>query len=197
MTDRAPGLNRRDFMRLGLVAPAALVAACGWDGGPLIEPRLRSISRLNDWVGEKILLSPTRLAREYPQTNRERTTRVWAFAAGMMDVGLTAILTLWQTAAVVVLLITCANVANLLLARGAERGREIAVRLALGSSRSRIVRESLVESALVALMAVPLALAVAWAGIHLIQGALPARIVRFVFGWSRMGIDGRTIDKGT
>ena len=62
MTERAPGLNRRDFMRLGLVAPAALVAACGWDGGPVLEPRLRAISRLNDWVGEKILLSPTRLA---------------------------------------------------------------------------------------------------------------------------------------
>jgi putative ABC transport system permease protein len=134
-----------------------------------------------------------RLAREYPQTNRERTVRVWAFASGMMDIGLGAILTLWQTAAIVVLLITCANVANLLLARGAERGREIAVRLALGSSRGRIVRESLVESALVALMAVPLALAVAWAGIHLIQGALPARIVRFVFGWTRMGIDARTV----
>ncbi len=134
-----------------------------------------------------------RLSREYPQTNRERTIRVWAFARGMMDVGLPTILTLWQTAAIVVLLITCANVANLLLARGAERGREIAVRLALGSSRGRIVRESLVESALLALIAVPLALAVAWAGIHVIQGALPPRIVRFVFGWTRMGIDARTV----
>ena len=70
MTDRVPGLSRRDFMRLGLVAPASLVAACGWDGGPLIEPRLRAISRLNDWVGEKILLSRTRLAPEYPVTAR-------------------------------------------------------------------------------------------------------------------------------
>jgi DMSO/TMAO reductase YedYZ molybdopterin-dependent catalytic subunit len=70
MSERAAGLSRRDFMRLGLVAPAALVAACGWDGGPLIEPRLRSISRLNDWVGEKILLSPGRLAPEYPVAAR-------------------------------------------------------------------------------------------------------------------------------
>src|SRR5262245_23885057 len=42
-------------------------------------------------------------------------------------------------------------------------------------------------------MAVPLSLAVAWAGIHVIQGALPPRIVRFVFGWTRMGVDARTV----
>jgi DMSO/TMAO reductase YedYZ molybdopterin-dependent catalytic subunit len=70
MADPATGLSRRDFMRLGLVAPTALAAACGWDGGPLLEPRLRAISRLNDWVGEKILLSPARLAAEYPSAAR-------------------------------------------------------------------------------------------------------------------------------
>ena len=133
-----------------------------------------------------------RLAREYPQTNRERSVRVWSFASGMMDIGTGTILALWQVAAVIVLLITCANVANLLIARGAERGREIAVRLALGSSRGRIVRELLVESVVLALVAVPLALAVAWAGIHVIQGAMPPRIARFVFGWTRMGVDART-----
>ena len=69
MTERA-GLNRRDFLRLGVVAPAAVVAACGWDGGPLIEPRLRTISRLNDWVGEKILFSRDRLAPTYPVSAR-------------------------------------------------------------------------------------------------------------------------------
>src|SRR5207249_1485370 len=82
-------------------------------------------------------------------------------------------------------------VANLLLARGAERGREIAVRLALGSSGGRIVSGSLIESVLLAVMAVPLALAVSWAGMHVMQGAMPARIVRYVNGWTRMGVDGR------
>lgn len=66
-------LDRRDFLRLGLVAgPASLVAACGWDGGAAIEPRLRAFSRVNDWVGEKILLSSSRLAREYPVSERTR-----------------------------------------------------------------------------------------------------------------------------
>ena len=56
MTHR-PTTSRRDFLRLGLAAgPASLVAACGWDGGAFLEPRLRAFSRLNDWVGEKILL---------------------------------------------------------------------------------------------------------------------------------------------
>ncbi|MGH7702143.1 MAG: molybdopterin-dependent oxidoreductase [Gemmatimonadales bacterium] len=66
-----PRLHRRDFLRLGLVAgPASLVAACGWDGGDLIRPRLAALSRLNDWVGERFLLSPDRLAREYPISER-------------------------------------------------------------------------------------------------------------------------------
>jgi DMSO/TMAO reductase YedYZ molybdopterin-dependent catalytic subunit len=65
-----PGLSRRDFMRLGIVAPASLLAACGWDGGPLIEPRLRAVSRINDWVGEKIFFSGTRLAPQYPVSAR-------------------------------------------------------------------------------------------------------------------------------
>jgi DMSO/TMAO reductase YedYZ molybdopterin-dependent catalytic subunit len=67
-------LDRRDFLRLGIVAgPAALVAGCGWDGGPLVKSKLASMSRLNDWVGENILQSSKRLARVYPATARHGT----------------------------------------------------------------------------------------------------------------------------
>ncbi|HEV8453922.1 MAG TPA: molybdopterin-dependent oxidoreductase [Gemmatimonadales bacterium] len=69
MTERS-GITRRDFLRLGAVAgPASLVAACGWEGGSALEPKLRAFSRINDWVGEKIQ-SPTRLAKEYPVSAR-------------------------------------------------------------------------------------------------------------------------------
>jgi DMSO/TMAO reductase YedYZ molybdopterin-dependent catalytic subunit len=64
-------IDRRAFVTLGMAAgTAAVAAACGWDGGKAVRPRLLDISRLNDWVGEKILFSPTRLARTYSAAER-------------------------------------------------------------------------------------------------------------------------------
>jgi DMSO/TMAO reductase YedYZ molybdopterin-dependent catalytic subunit len=69
MTD--PRLSRRDLFRLGLAAGSATLAtACGWTGGPHVEPKLHAVSRLNDWVGEKIFLSSSRLAPTYPVSRR-------------------------------------------------------------------------------------------------------------------------------
>src|SRR6185503_7065533 len=81
MTEPREGINRRDFLRLGLVAgPAGLVAACGWDGGPVLSSKLRSFSRVNDWVGEKVWLSGDRLAREYPISARTAVERFPAYS---------------------------------------------------------------------------------------------------------------------
>src|SRR5438874_5179109 len=64
-------IDRRALLRLAAGAgTASLVAACGWDGGNAVRPLLLDISRLNDWVGEKVLFSPTRLARTYSSAER-------------------------------------------------------------------------------------------------------------------------------
>jgi DMSO/TMAO reductase YedYZ molybdopterin-dependent catalytic subunit len=88
MTEQRRGLTRREIFRLGVVAgPAAMAAACGWDGGPALEPKLRAFSRINDWIGEKILLSPNRLAKEYPITARTADKHFPAYSITYNETG--------------------------------------------------------------------------------------------------------------
>ena len=68
-------IDRRGFLQLGLAGGlSTVVAACGWDGGNAVRPLLLDVSRVNDWVGEKILFSKTRLAPQYDFA--ERTARL-------------------------------------------------------------------------------------------------------------------------
>jgi putative ABC transport system permease protein len=134
-----------------------------------------------------------RLARDFPDDNARRGARLYTLTGGMVDLGMGPILSLWQAAAVFVLLIACANIVNLLLARGSERTREMAVRLALGCSQARLIVESLIESAVLVALAVPLSIGVAWAFLAALHGFLPARLVRFVAGWTSMTINGRLL----
>jgi putative ABC transport system permease protein len=132
-----------------------------------------------------------RLEQAYPDANRARGARVFSLRDGMQDPGLPPILALWQAAALFVLIIGCTNVANLLLARGNERQRDIAVRVAMGASRGRVVREMLVECVMLALAAVPSSLAIAWVSLAAIRAGMPAKIVRFVPGWASLHVDAR------
>jgi macrolide transport system ATP-binding/permease protein len=119
------------------------------------------------------------LAREYPATNEGHTITVRPireilFASNSSSS--TPILFASAGLLVVVgivLLIACSNVANLLLARSASRQQEIAIRLAMGASRQRLVRQLLTESVFLGFLSGAVGLFIAYAGLQLLFGALP------------------------
>jgi putative ABC transport system permease protein len=107
----------------------------------------------------------SRLAKEYPGANDQFGVELKPIRDAFVSEMRPAILALFG-AVIFVLLIACANVANLLLVRGSGRTREIALRLALGATRKRIVRQMLMESFLLALLGGGIGLFLAFAGIR-------------------------------
>jgi predicted permease len=130
-----------------------------------------------------------RLRQQFPDTHAMRQISVVSFTRGLSDAGAGPFLAIWQAAAVLLLLIACANIANLLMARGTERQHEFAVRLALGARRWRLALQVLLEGAWLAVFSIALALPLAALGVEGLRRGLPASVLRWVAGYEFLRVD--------
>ena len=129
-----------------------------------------------------------RLAESYPESNKDWTVTLVPLLDQIVGKLRPAIVAL-MAAVVFVLLIACANVANLTLARGYARAREVAVRGALGAGRRRIAAQMLTENVIIALFGGVAGVAIASLGVTLLRKIAPANLPRL----DDIGVDGRAL----
>ncbi|MBZ5603968.1 MAG: ABC transporter permease, partial [Acidobacteriia bacterium] len=169
-------------LRFDLWVPAMMQQAIFSGAGSLDQ---RGSHWLEGWARLKPGVSPARaqaelttisaqLTRELHKSDdfsRAIATPVWRDGGGRV---LAPVMFLLMSVVGVVLLIACANLSNLLLARSAGRSREIAIRLALGVSRGRLIRLLLVENGLIAILGCAAAFAAVPAATGLLAGFMPS-----------------------
>ena len=129
-----------------------------------------------------------RAQQQFPETNSGRDVTTVTIVDDAVR-GARSGVPIAMGAVVLVLLIACANVANLLLVRAASRRRETALRLALGASRSRVMIQALTESALLGLAGGALGLLISIWAIDALARGIPEGFSRFIPGWSHLGIN--------
>jgi putative ABC transport system permease protein len=152
---------------------------------------LRTYGRLASGVSieqarSEMALIDRQLAAQYPADNKNRTSLLIPLHEQVTGESRNALLVLFAAVSLV-LLIACANFANLLLARAAERGREFVIRTALGAGRWRLIRQLLTESVLISLVGGLLGLLIAWWGISLLMALKPENLPRL----QEIGVDSR------
>jgi predicted permease len=160
-----------------LPAPSGAVTQNGGSHGSYAIGRLRSgvtVAQANAELAG--LVAQLEAAGIYPPQWNFAATAVSATdeVAGLLKPALLVLL----GAVGFVLLIACANVANLVLVRGEDRRRELSVRTALGADRARLVRQLFAENAVLALAGGALGVGLAWAGIRVLAGLAPVDLPR-------------------
>jgi predicted permease len=156
--DTSPSLQKRD-MHPGIQVYARLRA-----GVTLVQART------------ELSLIARHLAEQFPESNKGRNFRAQPLHADVGDVGSTLWLLLGAVS--LVLLVACTNVASLLLARAVSRERELAMRVALGAGRGRLVRQCLTESAVLGLSGGAFGICLAAWGIRSFVGSWPGTLPR-------------------
>jgi putative ABC transport system permease protein len=158
------------------------------------DHRLAVIGRIAD--GSSIEQATTeletialRLGQQYPESNKGWGVVVRSFYDWLIPETTRRSLLVLLGAVGLVLLIACGNVVNLLLARGASRQRELSIRAAMGASRLRVARQMLFESALIALLAAAIGIAITYGSMQLLIALGPASVPRL----DELTIDGRVV----
>jgi putative ABC transport system permease protein len=196
-------LNGRKFTVIGITSPDFdfPTGSKVWTpldlNGPAKEDReshyLTVFGRLKDSVSisqaqAKLETIAASLGQQHPRTNAGHGVNVKNTVEDV-TYGSQQFLMMLMGAAVFVLLLACANVANLQLARASGRQKEIALRAALGASRWQVGRQLLVESLLLALLGSAAALLLSAWGINLLRHSLPPFIVEHVAGLKHLHLD--------
>ncbi len=190
------GVMPRGFMfpaNADLWRPLAFIAPAIRDSRA--ERRLAVFARLRpgatlEQAGADLAAIGEGWAREFPATNRDRRVRAVPINEHLNP-------DVWQlawiafiTAGALVLIVACANVANLLLMRGTGRARELAVRASMGATRARIVRQLLAESTVLAALAGGAGVFMAWVGLRLLAGLVPPETLPY---WMAFTLDARVL----
>ena len=153
------------------------------------------VGRLKDGVSQEeaqtqMTTIATRLTREYPDADRGLGVVVQTFTQRLLGGQIFALLLTMLGAVVGVLLIACANVANLLLARASMRTREVAVRTALGAGRAQVIRQLMAEVLVLALAGGALGFALGMLGVAWFNAVIVVNPPPF---WITFGLDHRVL----